>query len=466
MIRKRLILFILAFSFVFCSCGFENEYSDEQIVSRPQLNNVSEDVGLDGEHDEYESILSQIAGYDYSKKKFVIVTTNEEYFKTGNGQSLIDKAVSDRNGMVETKFNVEIEVRVESPEEIIENSSAILNGEHYADLIVAPANVLSRLMDKGCLLNISTLPYIDTDAEYMKDPLVDSARINGKLYMIFGSLTQTEYSAWTVFYNKITSEKIGIDPYKLYKNGEWTWEKFLEYSNKAQKVSENGFVSTATQEELVNALWATTGVKFFGDSAWTVPELPKVENGKEILSSIRKLVKSSSYGSVSGTDALKVFTSGDSSMLLCRRNAVYEICESGMEWGAVPMPKYNDESDHYSYVDGEALAASVPASVTDTAYIGRILNAFLALTEKTVTKSIDQNELYYYWNSNETALEMEETKKYSHLDIGIIYAYAVKDIATVTTENIASSLNAGIAPFQFYHSTKNQFLLYVTENFG
>ena len=61
---------------------------------------------------------------------------------------------------------------------------------------------------------------------------------------------------------------------------------------------------------------------------------------------------------------------------------------------------------------------------------------------------------------------MEKVKNNLHLDIGIIYASAVKDIATVTTENVASSLKAGIAPFQFYHSTKRQFELYAKEYFG
>jgi transcriptional regulator with XRE-family HTH domain len=417
--------------------------------------------------DNSDDLLSHIEGYDYGGKSFIIVTTDGEYLESDNGDSLIAKAVSNRNGMVETKFNINIEVKVETANDIIENArTARSKGGHYADLIVAPANVLSQLMEEDCLINMSTIPYIDTNASYMKDSLVDSARINGKLYLLFGSFTQTEYSVWNVFYNKVVSERIGIDPYKLYKNGEWTWDKFLEYSNKAKSISENGFVSTATEGELVNALWATTGERFFDNCAWSEPELPKNAKGKEILLSIKKITESNSYGATSGTNALKLFTSGDSAMLLCRRNAVYEISESGMDWGAVPMPKYDSESTHCAYVDGEAFAASVPSSVKDTAFVGRVLNALLASTKDTVNESIKLNEIYYYWSNNKMSLMMEETKKYAHMDIAIIYAYAAKDIATVTTENIASSLDAGIAPFQFYHSTKNQFLLYVSEKFG
>lgn len=464
MIKKFFLLFVAVCFLCTVSCGFEDEYSGDEVVSRPPLHSVSEDVSDPPYSD---TGLSHIEGYDYGNKDFVIVTTDEEYFKPAESKSLISKAVGNRNGAVETKFNINIKIKVVDEDEILsECEAAVSKGERYADLIVAPANVLSSLMDKGCLININTLPFIDRDATYFNNDLIESSQINGKLYLLFGDITQTEYSSWCVFYNKNIAEKTGTDPYSLYKNGEWTWDAFVKYSIEASKYSSSGFVSTAEGSDLINALWATTGQKFFGDCANTELSLPASKNGKEVLSSIKKIVNSENLGKESGTSALDSFIAGKSGMLLCRRNAVYKICDSGMNWGAVPMPKYNSESAHYSYVDGEALAAAVPAGGVDTDFSGRILNALLAATEATVSQGIMLNELYYYWENNEMAVQMEETKKNLHLDIGIIYAYAVKDIATVTTENIMTALDAGIAPFQFYHSTKNQFSMYASEKFG
>ncbi len=467
MTKKSILSFLIIISISFlclCSCGFEDEYSGDPVLSRPSLNSAEEE---EKSSSEIKDPLSEIEGFDYKGKTFTIVTTNREYFNPEKSDSLVEKSVVDRNGMVGVKFNVNIEIKFEKAERLVENAvAAISKGEHYADLIVAPSNVLSELMEEKCLLNLNTLPFLSRSAEYMDESLITSAEINGKLYMLFGALTQTEYSSWCVFYNSVASSKAGIDPFELYKKGEWTWEKFLEFSEKSSELYESGFVTTATETDFVNVLWATTGNRFFGECSSTTLSVPKLENGKAVLSSIKKIIKSKSYGKESGTDALKTFIGGKSSMLLCRRNAVYEICESDMEWKAVPMPKYNSESEHYSYIDGEALAVSVPSNTTDSDFVGRILNALFAATELTVNESINLNELYYYWNSNETALMMEETKKYGFLDIGLTYASAVKDVATVTTENIASSLEAGIAPFQFYHSTKRQFELFAKEYFG
>ncbi len=465
MVKKSLLSILIVISLALCcavtsSCGFEDEYSGDPIISRPALNSAEEE---NQSFSETKDPISEIEGYDYNGRTFTIVTTNREYFEPEKAESLVQKSVIDRNGMVEVKFNIDIKIKVEKAENLVKNAvEAISKGEHYADLIVAPSALLSELMEEKCLLNINTLPFWNRSAEYMDESLVSSAEINGKLYMLFGSLTQTEYSSWCVFYNSISASKAGIEPYELYKNGEWTWEKFLEFSEKA----EDGFATTAQQSYFVNVLWASTGNRFFGDCSSSALTVPSFENGKEILSSIRKIIQSKSYNKVSGTDALQSFIGGDSSVLLCRRNAVYEICESEMDWKAVPMPKYNAESEHYSYIDGEALAVSVPSNIQDSDFVGRVLDALFASTENTINESIATNELYYYWSGNEIALMMEETKKYGYLDIGLTYAHAVKDIATVTTENIASSLEAGIAPFQFYHSTKRQFELFAKEYFG
>lgn len=461
--RKSILLIILVFSLFISSCGFENEYSEDETVSRPPLNNVDNESRVDFSEDEP---LLDIKGKDYGGKKFVIVTTDGEFWEATKAETLIGKAVRERNSLVEKKFNIEIEVKVETAEEIYSGAtSAKSKGTHYADLIIAPANVQARLMEAGCLLNINALPYVDHEASYFDKSFADAAQINGKLYLLFGELTQTEYSAFCVFYNEEIAKKTGIDPNALYKNGEWTWEAFLEYSEKASEYAENGFVTTSSKDDFLNVLWATSGNRFFGDCADAPLKIPSNEKGKEILSNIRKIVKSKRFGKAHGNDAVTSFTEGKSGMLLCRRNAVYSICRSNVDWNAVPMPKMTAESEHYSFVDGEALAACVPNNIEDSDFVGMVFNALLASTSRVVTQSVENNELYYYWVDNDMASAMAETKKYTYIDIAIIYAYAVKDIATVTTENIKTAYDAGIAPFQFYHSTKRQFELYAAEHF-
>jgi len=50
--RKSILLIILVFSLFISSCGFENEYSEDETVSRPPLNNVDNESRVDFSEDE------------------------------------------------------------------------------------------------------------------------------------------------------------------------------------------------------------------------------------------------------------------------------------------------------------------------------------------------------------------------------------------------------------------------------
>ena len=458
------IVFLSFLTVFLSSCGFEDEYNPE-VTSRPPLNTVS--VETDGSQTESDDLLKNIEGCDYDGRSFVIVTTSSEYLSKSKNDSLVDNAVEKRNKAVEEKFGVKIEIKVESPATLVaKGENAVKNGEHYADLIIAPSNVLAELYSKGCLANINTLPYIEKDAEHIDLELWNASALNGKLYMLFGALTQTNYSPWCVFYNETILSKTGVDPTALYKNGEWTWENFLKCAEKSDNFAESGFITTATKESFFNILWQTTGKKFFEGCSDSPLKLPKIDGGKEILSEMKKIMNSVSYNnSVYGTEALDAFIGGHTGMLLCKRDAVYKICNSNMNWKAVPMPKYAAESQHYSPIDGDAVAASVLLNC-DSEFSGRVLNGLIAATKLTVDESIEKNELYYYWKDNAEALSMLEMKKYIYLDIATIYAPYVGDIAVVTTSEIKNAYDTGITPFNFYHSTKQQFEIYAAAAFG
>ncbi len=465
MMKKRFLVLFFILSFLLSACGFEDEYSEDTSISRPSLNGVDGDLNISGDFS--SSTLDALEGKDYGGREFVVVTTDSKYWSFDGGESFVSKAVFERNDAIENKFNINIRVEVETPSEIIEKATLSKEqGTHYADLVVAPANVLSQLMANGLLMNMTSLPYVDYSAEYVDSSLLEASQINGKLFMLFGALTQTEYSGWCVFYNKSIAEKTGIDPYDLYKDGGWTWDDFLDYSEKSSKYAKSGFVTTATESDFVNTVWASAGKRFFGECSSSPLELPSVENASEIISLIKKVIGAEFYGDKSGLNALDAFIKGESSVLLCRRDAVYTICDSGMDWGVVPMPKYGSDGEHLSYIDGEAMAVSVLPTITDTEFVGRVLNAFMAATDETVTDAIYKNELYFYWQNNETALRMEKVKDQNYLDIAIIYAYAEKEVAAVTTEHIVTVIETGIKPFSFYHSTRYQFQMYSDSVFG
>ena len=240
----------------------------------------------------------------------------------------------------------------------------------------------------------------------------------------------------------------------------------MKCAEKTDNFAECGFITTATKESFFNILWQTTGKKFFEGCSNSPLTLPKIDGGKEILAEMKKVMESASYNnSVYGTDALDAFISGRSGMLLCKRDAVYKICNSNMDWKAVPMPKYRVESEHYSPIDGDAVAASVLLNC-DSEFSGRVLDGLIAATKLLVDESIEKNELYYYWSDNAEALSMLEMKKYIHLDISTIYAMYIGEIAVVTTDEIKKAYEAEITPFNYIHSTKQQFEIYAVAAFG
>ncbi|AEE96975.1 ABC transporter substrate-binding protein [Mahella australiensis] len=99
--------------------------------------------------------------------------------------------------------------------------------------------------------------YIDfNDEEFMKNTgwsksVIDFYTLNGKVYGANGVQL-----AARIYYNKDLFEKNGLeDPYELYLNGQWTWDKFIELAqeltqdtNGDGKIDQWGYISWITRQ--------------------------------------------------------------------------------------------------------------------------------------------------------------------------------------------------------------------------
>lgn len=72
--------------------------------------------------------------------------------------------------------------------------------------------------------------YLDLDDEYWDMDVLNAFKVNGNYYAV----NTAEIDTFFVYYNKTLFEEQALeDPYELYENGQWTWDKLRELAKKA-----------------------------------------------------------------------------------------------------------------------------------------------------------------------------------------------------------------------------------------
>ena len=125
--------------------------------------------------------------------------------------------------------NVEIVVKTGLKDTL---AKAVAGGETY-DIIAMHGNYYPNLITADLLEPLdSYIAEVDMfDSEHpenggFSETVINSFRFNGQTYAVGGASAVYNY---ILCYNKLLFEQAGLeDPYELYQNGEWTWDKFYE----------------------------------------------------------------------------------------------------------------------------------------------------------------------------------------------------------------------------------------------
>jgi ABC-type glycerol-3-phosphate transport system substrate-binding protein len=131
----------------------------------------------------------------------------------------------------EAKYNCKIEfVKFGDYGKYVENFTVTsLSGEPFADIVR-----LELFWAFPQLVNKEFIQPIDQWIDASDPKYIDWMRAGGSFKGHQYGMVDSAPSPYGIFYNKTLVQKLGLeDPYELQQKGEWTWDKFREFSKKA-----------------------------------------------------------------------------------------------------------------------------------------------------------------------------------------------------------------------------------------
>lgn len=359
--RKRFLALGLALTMLLTSaaCGGGNEDKGNATG-----NNTEE--GEFPKVDPYtKSEVQDLGGYEFT------IAASFQYYDDPTGVDMIvsEQAWESRREEVEQLYNCKIKV-ISVPSNL---SAKILAGEKVADLVQLDLAKLHGAIGAGYLRPLDSIEGLDMSDERWShvSPYIELATYKGRPYAL-SYATPAEVRGG-VAYNKTLLKQLGIteDIPALVRNGEWTFDKFLELCQKATVDSNNdgipesyGVMSQSGDKFCSDFINANGGRMAIMDENGNVKENfsdQKVINGLtfayDLVNTYKvayipeawKTKKTFLAGGYSQKDFVNEFINGKEAFFMCETwvlNQILKPAASGIEYGFVPMPKGPDADDY------------------------------------------------------------------------------------------------------------------------
>lgn len=481
-IKKRtfLLLCVLLLSVVLASC--------ENVVAVNSTETSEKNV--EQEHVETLPEMLQYAG-----NTFVLAAPDEKrncFSTEEESESIVKAAAEKRNNLINEKYGIKIEYKSVSEETALaEMKAAAAAGTQYADLLCFSGETLVTLSDEDQLYNLLSSTSFNISAGYIDTEAAKNITANNCLYMLYSSATQYYDDAWVVFYDKGLISDTGMtDPAILAAKGEWTWDKFLEYSEYIAKnvmskgspdvaVDVFGFASPDNKYDLPLAMWESCGTPIFGKTYLQPVSLPEDISGiSATVDKLETIYNSKSRFNLSGEAVEEAFAEGRLAFLINKLGYAASLAYNhssdqqsvgtteNREWGLLPLPKSDKEQKNYvSFVDPEAYAFAIPANITDAQRSIIIMNAYCAASGDSIKEAVYKKYVNLFLENNTSTVLLQTVLDTGYFDTAALYGSRISKVAAVSTEAITLAIAENGPLEKMISTSKAKFDEYSQEKF-
>ncbi len=380
----------------------------------------------------------------------------------------VNDAIHNRNSYVENKLNIKILVTDMGYNEIVSTVQKLFNtGDYEYDIVYDEAWAISSLAKQGCFVSFSDCPdVLDISMPWWSKDALESLTIGNNLYMLMGDMNlMFMESAWAVAFNKeILRDRGYTDLYSIVNSGKWTMDKMSEIMSAAATDLDNNGMDTSdiwgavTYYGVVNPLIKSSGIYLVRRDENSLPVYSG--NDERLIDVYTKIVKifysndNEVYNNKVSTtcpgltDWTSMFKDGNSAFMLEVMGGIRKLREYDIDFGIVPMPKYDEAQDGYitltaQYAAGLAIPAQSP-DLTRTCTVIQNLGAYSykwlrsAYYEKTLKGKVASD--------TESAEMLNIIYKNSVFELDLIYAFqiseTIKNCAIDRSANLKSALDA------------------------
>ena len=430
-------------------------------------NDKNEDWNLEGNDLSYLDYIGieDMDGYEfrmYCRPGGGMIGDQFQEEETGD---IINDAVYRRNETVKALFNIDITATESSENKAADAVNTILAGDDQFDIIFPHSRTAFQYAVQNTLVNFNDVKTIDLSKEWWSKDIVDSANINGYLYVLDGDISthRLEYGI-TMYFNKRIFDELGLDyPYQLAMNDQWTFDEFAKLVKQGSKDLNGDGLMKPDDDQFGYYTWPTSGPI---QALYSGGQRVYSKNAKGIttltLNSPKTVEIFSKYFALCGSEDVylkpssvtvkeNLFTAGRSMFYDTGLGSAKSMRSMNDDFGILPWPKFSNDDKYSTVINGHASLVVMPITVSDYDRTGKIIEALCAVGNRDVIPAFYDVSLKTKFSRDYESEKMIDIVRESLIyDIGYISGNTVQG----TGEYLANQQNPDFAAFYAKNESK------------
>ena len=368
---------------------------------------------------------------------------NVEFFVEEADGDVVNDAIFERNRTVEERLNLELTYTL-APGAFDDRASwvktvsqSVIAGDGANDIVAGYSMSGATLANNRLLIDLTGLDYIDFEKPWWPESLIKEATCGGKLYFCSGDIsTNMIYYLYSIYFNKTLVQNYDIENlYDLVREGKWTLDKMIEICS-ALYADLNGDGKKDPADQFGYTTHSTWSDTFFFASGLRTTEigddgLPVFSaefGGEKTQDLLTKLIDMFAANEMYlGSDYDTVRNQFLENRALFLTTEVYYaknyLRDTQIEYGILPVPKYDDAQDGYYTVSSFPYTLyGIPVDAKDPSMSAAILECLASESYRTVSPALFEVALKVKYASDNDVSEMYDIIRASNVfDIGRIF---------------------------------------------
>jgi hypothetical protein len=380
---------------------------------------------------------------------------------------IIGDAVYTRNSTTQDRLGVkllfnDIAGNNANMENYIQTAAAdIMSGAAQYDIFASYSMCGATLATNGYTLDLLSQEHLDFEKPWWPENLIGQATINNKLYFCSGDIsTNLLYYMFVMFFNRDTVDARGLEnPYELVGSGKWTIDKMIKltagmYEDKngnGARDEADGFGVVAVTNVWSDSFFFASGLSTIeqdGGGRLVISDTWCSEKSQTLLTKLCAYFTDGDGFLGSGASSRNFFRSGNSLIIIdSAGSAKDEYTSSSVNFGVVPVPKYDELQEKYYTTLGftYTMYSLSKATSSNADAATATLECLASEGYRTTTPEIFEKAFKYKYSSGEENIAMWDIIKSSvSFDLGRIFATSMGKLTyslfrNALTNNQASS---------------------------
>lgn len=473
-ILVNLILLVLM-----CSCVNANEQSKE--TTNAALTATDTVVETENPFDQ-NGFLKDSLPADMNLGGRVVTTLywsdveHEEFKSETLSGDLVNDAIFNRNSKVEDRLNIELEY-IGRPGNVNNLSgyseyakSNILAGTNDFDIIASYSRTTAYLAANNFTENLFDFENLDFSKPWWPEDLTKTATIKNKMLFCSGDISANMlYMMYVTFFNKSLLDQYSLEnPYELVEKNEWTIDKmfsmtrdtYIDLNTNQQKDAADQFGLIDTNRNL-DALFIGSGLITIEKDENDVPVISPLFGSEKTQNLVTKVCTAyySTNDCLYNNDAkaaLESYGAGRGIFIVERsRLSFSRLTPSGIDYGIVPVPKYDTEQTNYiTHIGFPYTLYAIPIGLIDPENVASVLECLASESYRQVTPAVFELSMKTKYSNDDISSKMFDIARETvSFDLGILYCTSLNNL---TFSLFRDSIITGSGNFSVSYNAANK----------